>query len=81
MNRFLNVTLNIPLKMKLGNHVLCQYPFVYNLNLRFLSDGWDYRRSAEFKQVKFINCFQKWPFPMCRWPQWLHMFHCFLCKV
>lgn len=73
MNKFLDVTLNIPMKMKLGNHLLCQYLFTYNLKLKFFSDSRDYRMSAEFKQVKFINSFQKRPFPMCRCPNWLQI--------
>lgn len=67
--------------MKVENLVFYQYPFTYNLKLKFFSGGRDYSMSAEFKQVKFRNSFQKWPFPMCRWPYWLQMFHFLLCKV
>lgn len=78
----MDVTLNITLKKKLGNHLLCQYPFTENPELKFFNDSSrGYRMSAELKQVKSINSFQESPFPMCRWPYWLQMLHFFLCNV
>lgn len=63
MNEFIDVTLNIPLKKELGNHLLCQYPFTENPELKFFNDSSrDYKMSAELKQVKSLNSFQKMAF-------------------
>lgn len=60
MNKYMDVTLNISLKKKLENHLLCQYPFTENLGLKFFNDSSrDYRMSTELKQVKSINSFLK----------------------
>lgn len=57
-NKFMDVTLNIPVKKKLGNHLLCQYPFTENPELKVFNDtSRNYRMSAELKQVKSINSF------------------------
>lgn len=60
MNKFMDVILNVLLKKKLGNHLLCQYPFTENPELKFFNDSnRDYRMSTELKRVKSINDFQK----------------------
>lgn len=63
MNKYMDVTLNISLKKKLENHLLCQYPFRENLGLKFFNDSSrDYRMSTEASKIyKFLSKKRSFP--------------------